>query len=64
LSSRARFQGETVKLPFAAPTYLSHAPREADDDPVALVQRRVWEAQKIVAGQKRRIALAFALLEL
>ena len=29
---------------------------EADDDPLALVQRRVWEAQKIVAEQKRRIA--------
>jgi hypothetical protein len=28
----------------------------ADDDPLALVKRRVWEAQKIVAEQKRRIA--------
>ena len=28
----------------------------ADDDPLALVQRRVSEAQKIVAEQKRRIA--------
>jgi hypothetical protein len=28
----------------------------ADDDPLALAQRRVWEAQKIVAEQKRRIA--------
>jgi hypothetical protein len=27
-----------------------------DDDPLALAQRRVWEAQKIVAEQKRRIA--------
>ena len=28
----------------------------ADDDPLALAQRRVWDAQKIVAEQKRRIA--------
>jgi hypothetical protein len=27
-----------------------------DDDPLALAQRRVWGAQKIVAEQKRRIA--------
>ena len=27
-----------------------------DDDPLALAQRRVWDAQKIVAEQKRRIA--------
>jgi hypothetical protein len=27
-----------------------------DDDPLALAQRRVWEAQKIVAEQKKRIA--------
>jgi hypothetical protein len=34
-----------------------------DDDPVALAQRRVWEAQQIVGEQKGR-SLAFALLEL
>jgi hypothetical protein len=28
----------------------------ADDDPLALAQRRVWEAQTIVAEQKKRIA--------
>ena len=28
----------------------------ANDDPLALAQRRVWDAQKIVAEQKRRIA--------
>lgn len=28
----------------------------ADDDPLALAQRRVWDAQKVVAQQKRRIA--------
>jgi hypothetical protein len=28
----------------------------ADDDPLTLAQRRVWDAQKIVAEQKRRIA--------
>ena len=28
----------------------------ADDDPLALAQRRVWDAQKVVAEQKRRIA--------
>ena len=28
----------------------------ADDDPLALAQRRVWEAQKVVAEQKRQIA--------
>ena len=27
-----------------------------DDDPLALAQRRIWDAQKIVAEQKRRIA--------
>jgi hypothetical protein len=27
----------------------------ADDDPLALAQRRVWDAQKVVAEQKRRI---------
>ena len=27
-----------------------------DDDPLALAQRRVWDAQKIVAEQKRQIA--------
>jgi hypothetical protein len=27
-----------------------------DDDPLALAQRRVWDAQKIVAEQKMRIA--------
>ena len=27
-----------------------------DDDPLALAQRRVWDAQKVVAEQKRRIA--------
>jgi hypothetical protein len=27
-----------------------------DDDPLALAQRRVWDAQKTVAEQKRRIA--------
>jgi hypothetical protein len=26
-----------------------------DDDPLALAQRRVWEAQKIVAEQKKRL---------
>ena len=37
----------------------SPAPRGsmlADDDPLALAQRRVWDAQKVVAQQKRRIA--------
>jgi hypothetical protein len=29
----------------------------ADDEPLALVQRRVWEAQKIVAEQKTRIVV-------
>ena len=28
----------------------------ADDDPLALAQRRVWDAQKVVAEQKKRIA--------
>ena len=27
-----------------------------DDDPLALAQRRVWDAQKVVAEQERRIA--------
>ena len=27
-----------------------------DDDPLALAQRRIWDAQKIVSEQKRRIA--------
>ena len=38
---------------------ISPAPRDsmlADDDPLALAQRRVWDAQKVVAQQKRRIA--------
>ena len=38
--------------------YLAHARASvvADDDPLALAQRRVWDAQKVVAEQKRRIA--------
>ena len=28
----------------------------ADDDPLALAQRRVWDTQKVVAEQKKRIA--------
>ena len=27
-----------------------------DDDPLALAQRRVWEAQRVVAEQKKQIA--------
>jgi hypothetical protein len=34
----------------------------AEDDPLALAQRRVWEAQKIVAEQKGG-SLGFALPE-
>jgi hypothetical protein len=37
--------------------YLAHARGSiVADDPLALAQRRVWDAQKIVAEQKRRIA--------
>ena len=44
----------TFSVPVASPT-----PRGsivADDDPLALAQRRVWDAQKVVAEQKKRIA--------
>ena len=36
--------------------YLAHARASivADDDPLALAQRRVWDAQEIVAEQKKR----------
>ena len=36
--------------------YLAHARGSivADDDPLALAQRRVWDAQKVVAEQKKR----------
>jgi hypothetical protein len=38
--------------------YLAHVRGSivADDEPLGLAQRRVWDAQKIVAEQKRRIA--------
>ena len=36
--------------------YLAHARASivTDDDPLALAQRRVWDAQEIVAEQKKR----------
>jgi hypothetical protein len=41
-------------VPVASPT--PRGSTVADDDPLALAQRRVWDAQKVVAEQKKRIA--------